>query len=273
MKYAICNELYEGWAHEKAFAHAAEHGYTGVELAPFTLGDSPTNLNPDVVSKVRQAAQSAGLEVVGLHWLLAKTEGLHLTTNDDSVRQKTAQYLCDLGKLCRDLGGKVMVLGSPQQRNLAPDQAPEQGIANAVDVLQQVAPTLEVCEVTLALEPLGPQEGNFMLTAESGVELAKLVESPAVKLHLDVKAMSTESKSIPQLIQQNAEWLAHFHANDPNLRGPGMGAVDFVPIFEALKQIDYDGWVSVEVFDYTPGIERLVADSIGYMNSVEQRIS
>ena len=135
----------------------------------------------------------------------------------------------------------------------------------AADVIQQAIPTMEDCGVTLAVEPLGPAEGDFMLTATSGCELIELVGSPHCQLHLDVKAMSSESKPVPDVIRDSAAHLAHFHANDPNLRGPGMGDVDFVPIFAALTEIDYQGWVSVEPFDYTPGIETLVRDSIRYM--------
>jgi sugar phosphate isomerase/epimerase len=78
--------------------------------------------------------------------------------------------------------------------------------------------------------------------------------------------MATESKPIPELLRENASLLQHFHANDPNMRGPGMGDLDFLPIFQTLAEIEYRGWVSVEVFDYTPGIEALARNSIEYMD-------
>jgi sugar phosphate isomerase/epimerase len=138
----------------------------------------------------------------------------------------------------------------------------------AADVLRRVVPTLEECEVTIAVEPLGPQEGDFLNTAQLGVQLVEMVGSVHVRLHLDVKAMSTESTPVPQLIRDNAPYLAHFHANDPNKRGPGMGEVDFLPILDALGEIDYRGWVSVEVFDYEPGPERLARESIEYLQRI-----
>jgi sugar phosphate isomerase/epimerase len=77
--------------------------------------------------------------------------------------------------------------------------------------------------------------------------------------------MSSESKPIPQILREQRALMHHFHANDPNLRGPGMGDLDFVPIFQTLAEIDYRGWVSVEVFDYAPGVEALAGESIEYM--------
>lgn len=268
MRFAICNETFQDWPFEKAFAFARELGYTGIEIAPFTISNSVYDISPGKREEVRRQAEDAGLEVVGLHWLLAKTSGYYLTSPDESVRAKTGDYLGELARLCRDLGGRVMVLGSPQQRNLLPGISHLQGMGLAADCIRRALPALVDCDVTLAVEPLGPVEGNFLNTAALGTELCEMVGSPHCRLHLDVKAMSTETKPVPQIIRVCAPLVEHFHANDPNRRGPGMGEVDFHPIFEALAEIDYRGWVSVEVFDYEPGPERLARESIEYMQQV-----
>lgn len=266
MKFAICNETFLDQPFDQAFRFAREVGYTGIEIAPFTIHTNAYEITPSKRAEVRRQVDDAGLEVIGLHWLLAKTTaGFYLTSPDVAVRTKTADYLSELARLCADLGGKVMVLGSPLQRNLLPGVTHEQGMDFAADVLRRTVPALEKHDVRIAVEPLGPVEGDFLNTAALGVQLCELVASPQVRLHLDVKAMSTESTPIPQLIRENAGLLEHFHANDPNRRGPGMGDTDFLPIFAALAEIDYRGWVSVEVFDYEPGPERLARESIEYM--------
>ncbi|MEM7013527.1 MAG: sugar phosphate isomerase/epimerase family protein, partial [Verrucomicrobiota bacterium] len=187
------------------------------------------------------------------------------TTPDADVRQKTGEYLAELARMCADCGGEIMVLGSPLQRNLLEGVSHDQAMGFAAEVVGIAEPTFRERGVTLALEPLAPSEGDFLNTAELGIELAKMVDSPNVKLHLDVKAMSSESKPIDQVIRDSAEWMVHFHANDANLLGPGMGEIDFKPIFAALKEVGYDGWVSVEVFDYEPGAEKICKDSMDYM--------
>ena len=272
MKYAICNETFQDWPFEKAFAYARGLGYTGIEIAPFTLGAPVAELSADQQAKLAGQIREAGLECVGLHWLLAKTEGYYLTTPDPSVRQRTGNYLADLAKLCRDLGGTIMVLGSPMQRNLLPGVSHNEAMSHAADTISRAMPVLEECGVTLALEPLAATEGDFLNTAALGIELAKMVDSHNCRLHLDVKAMSGEALPISDIIRESRDWIAHFHANDPNLLGPGMGEVVFDPIFGALKEIDYQGWVSVEVFRYEPGIEKICEDSIRYMREVEARI-
>ncbi|RIK79118.1 MAG: D-tagatose 3-epimerase [Planctomycetota bacterium] len=268
MKFAICNETFQDWPHERAFAFARECGYTGIEIAPFTLARDATAATPHQRAEIRSLAERNGLEVVGLHWLLAKTEGYYLTSPDAAVRRRTADYLRELARLCRDLGGNILVFGSPQQRNLVGGMSHEQGVEYAAEVFRDAVPELESLGVTLAVEPLGPAEGNFLLTAAAGVELIERVGSPNCRLHLDCKAMSSEPTPIPDLIRQFAPYMVHFHANDPNRRGPGFGELDFRPIFAALREVGYDGWVSVEVFDYAPGVERLARESIEYMRRI-----
>jgi sugar phosphate isomerase/epimerase len=265
MKFAICNETFTDWPLERAFGFAAECGYTGIEIAPFTLADDVTQITAQRRAEVRRLAEQSGLEVVGLHWLLAKTEGLHLTSPERAVRDRTAQYLAELARCCADLGGRILVFGSPKQRCLLPGVTREAATQYAAEVFDGLLPILEETETVVALDPLGPEETDFLMTAAEAAQLAERVGSPQVRLHLDCKAMSTEGVSPPALICQYGPLLAHFHANDPTRQGPGFGNLDFLPILEALGQIDYGGWVSVEVFDYSPGIEALARQSVDYL--------
>lgn len=261
-QYGICNETFGEMPLGQALAMAHDAGYRGWEVAPFMLGHDIESIRQTARDEYRRTVQDAGLNVIGLHWLLAKTEGLHLTTGDRNVRKKTAGYLGMLAELCRDLGGDVMVLGSPQQRNFPAEQTRQDAMTNAAEVLHLVLPTLRQTGVQIALEPLGRSEGNFLNTAAEGRELVSMVDDSCIGLHLDVKAMSDESESIENIIRDNADAMIHFHANDPNLRGPGMGEVDFKPIMRALADVHYDRWISVEVFDYSPGVETLVRQSM-----------
>ncbi|OYV81110.1 MAG: D-tagatose 3-epimerase [Planctomycetia bacterium 21-64-5] len=273
MKFAICNETFLDWRFDKAFEFARDCGYTGIEIAPFTIDIDARKITAPRRTEVRKQAEDAGLDVVGLHWLLAKTDGLYLTTPDAAVRRATAQYVEELARLCRDLGGSIMVFGSPVQRNLLPGVSHEEAMKYAAEVFQAAMPTLEELDVTLAVEPLGPAEGNFLLTAADGIRLIEMVGSPHCRLHLDCKAMSSESTPIPDILRRSAPWLVHFHANDPNRQGPGMGDLQFGPILEALGEIDYRGWVSVEVFDYSPGAERLARESIEYLQRCAEEVA
>ena len=270
MRFAICNELYNDRSARGAMQHARSVGYEGWEIAPFTLADSIEEFSPAQRKQYAQMAADEGLEIVGLHWLLAQTTGFHLTHNDPKVRTSTAKYLGRLTSLCHDLGGKVMVFGSPQQRNLPAGVSLTEGIDRAAKVLAAVSEQLADSDVTIAIEPLGPEETNFLCTAAEAKCLIDAVGSPQVKLLLDVKAMATESVSIPELISSHIGNLVHFHANDPNRQGPGMGEVDFRPIMATLADEKFGGWVSVEVFDYSPGIEKLASSSIEYLSRLTQ---
>jgi sugar phosphate isomerase/epimerase len=267
MKFAICNETYQNWSFERVCQHVAETGYDGIEIAPFTLNDDPRQITEAEASAIGKVATAAGLEVVGLHWLLVKPEGLHLTTSDDQVRNDTVEFACHLARLCAAMGGTIMVWGSPNQRNVADDDSYDDAFKRAADALKQVSQVAGELGVIIAMEPLSSKETNFLQTAGETVKLLRAVDDPACRLHLDVKAMSSEPDPIAKIIADNADDLAHFHANDPNLRGPGFGDMDFIPIAGALKSIDYKGYVSVEVFDYSPDPQTIASKSLDYLKT------
>jgi sugar phosphate isomerase/epimerase len=265
VRFSICNELFEGWDFADICRVASELGYKGVEIAPFTLGDRPCELPAAARREMAAQAASSNVEIAGLHWLLAKTDGFHLTHPDTSVRDRTARYLTDLAQLCSDLGGRIMVFGSPNQRSILEGVTPDQARTYALDTLKKALPALQRLGIVLCLEPLTPAETNFLNTAASAADIIRELDSPNVRLILDVKAMSSEDAPPADVIRANRDVLAHIHANDANMRGPGFGNTDFVPIAAALRDIRYDGWVSVEVFDFTPDPVTVAKGSIDYL--------
>lgn len=268
MRFAICNEIFEGWPWEKVCAFAASVGYAGLEVSPFTLADRAEDVTPDRRRALRRQANDRGVEVLGLHWLLVKPPGLYITDPDPGVRRRTADYFVQLVHLCADLGGTVLVIGSPKQRNLLPGVSFDQALGFAADVFApSLAPAAER-GVTLAIEPLGPQETDFLNTAEQAMGLVRRLGHPNFQVNLDVKAMSSEPTPIPDIIRATAGHIAHVQVNDPNLLGPGMGEVRHEPIVAALREVGYDGWLSVEAFDFRPGAEAIARQSIEYLKRV-----
>lgn len=269
MKFAICQELFEETPWEEQCRIIAEAGYTGIEVAPFAISQDLATISEQQLQEMRSVAAAHGLEIIGLHWLLAKTTGLHLTSPDAEIRNRTSEYLKLLARTCATLGGKVLVFGSPPQRNLLEGVTIEAAMQHASEVFREAMPVFAENGVRLCMEPLTTKETNFINTCAEAVELMKQVDHPSFVLHQDVKAMlGAETDSIPELVHRYKDVCGHFHVNDSNLLGPGMGETDFHPILQSLNEVEYDGWVSVEVFDYSPGAEKIAKKSLDYMKQV-----
>jgi sugar phosphate isomerase/epimerase len=265
MRFAICNEIFREWKLEDTLAYAAGLGYAAVELAPFTLADSVTAISGAERQRIRAAAERNRIEIAGIHWVLVKPEGLYLNHPDSTLRERTGRYFCGLVDFCADVGGKVMVVGSPKQRNVLPGVPLGQATDWAEETFREAVERAEQRQVTICFEPLAPAETNFINTAEEALRFAARFHSAHFRIILDVKAMCSEAKPIPQIIRESSPHFAHFHANDKNMKGPGFGDVDFIPIAQALKEVGYDGYVSVEVFDFAEGPEAIARRSLEYL--------
>jgi len=271
MKFAICNEIFQGWELPRIFSYSAKVGYDAVEIAPFTISKYVTEISRSQREQIREDALRAQVEISGIHWVLVQAEGMYLTHPDKSIREKTSAYFRELVDFCADLGGTRIIVGSPKQRNLMEGVSFAQAWDWATELFRIPVKHAEDRRVTICLEPLAPSETNFINTAREAIRFVDQLDSPNFKIILDVKAMSSESVPIPQIIRESWPHFAYFHANDSNLKGPGFGAVDFGPIARALKEVGYDGYVSVEVFKFEEGAEVIATKSIEYLRDVFTR--
>jgi len=265
MRFGICNEIFQDWKIEDAMRYAAGAGYDFIEIAPFTLAKYVTEVSSAERQRIRDSAAKAGIGISGLHWVLVQAEGMYLNHPDANVRARTAKYFCDLVDFCADLDGRIIVVGSPKQRNVADGVTPQQAWDWAAGTFRDSVKRAEDRGVTICLEPLSPTETNFINTAAEAIRFVRPFDSKAFKIILDVKAMCSESQPIPQIIRESWPHFAYFHANDRNLKGPGFGDVDFKPIAAALKEVGYRGVVSVEVFKFDEGPEAIATRSIDYL--------
>ncbi len=274
MRFAFCNEMFENQPLDRVCATARRLGYHGIEIAPFTLAKRADALSAEQRRETRRIVENAGLEVVGLHWLLAGVEGLHATTPDDAVWTRTRDYVRALVDLNHDLGGSVLVFGSPKQRSLTCGQTWEYAWGRLRDLFASLLDHAQAAGSVFCLEPLSPAETDFLNTVGEAQRMARELDHPALKVHLDVKAMASESQPIEDVIRQvTADEVGHVHVNDPNLYGPGMGEVDYAPLATALDAIGWDRWLSVEVFKYDPDPETIAHRSIEYLRRFWQETS
>jgi len=268
MLFGICNEIFKDWKIEDAMAFAKKAGYDAIEIAPFTIANYVTDISAQNRQSIRDAAARSGIAISGIHWVLVQAEGMYLNHPDAAVRARTAKYFRDLVDFCADLGGKIIVVGSPKQRNImagvTPQQAWDWSLATFRDAIKQA----EERGVTICFEPLAPAETNFINTAAEAIRFVRQQPSPNFKIILDVKAMCSEAKPLPQIIHESWPHFGYFHANDRNLKGPGFGDVDFNPIVAALREVGYNGTVSVEVFKFEEGAETIATKSIEYLKRV-----
>jgi len=270
MKISICNETFQGWPIEKVFEYAAQLGYDGVEISPFTLSDSVTEISQKRRSAIRRAAEENGIEIVGLHWLLVKPEGLYINHPDEIIRIRTQEYMEELIHFCADIGGKVLLHGSPHQRTVKEGWDFKQAWEYAKETFKVCLETARKRNVVYCIEPLTRANTNFINTAEDALRMVKEIRHPNFKMMFDCRSASAQEESVPEALFRalKSGQLRHVHVNDANGRGPGFGETKFTPILKTLIKNGYKGYISVEVFHYDPDPQTIASRSIGYLKGI-----
>ena len=273
MRYAACNEL----VHDRPFADAcaliARHGYQGIELAPYSLADDPLRIPPAKTRELGRTIQDAGLDCVGLHWLLKAPPGLHITTPDIEVRRRSWDAIRSLVDFCREVGGSLVVLGSGKQRGT---QGISRDAATAIlrDELADLAPHLEQASVTVLLEPLQVQITDVLNTLREARALIDAIGSPRIASMLDFHNSQDEHQPWEELVARHADIIRHVHLNEVDGHHPSLvGRTDrarsaYAAAFRVLKETGYGGWISLETFHAADSPDAVLAETRVFLDSM-----
>jgi sugar phosphate isomerase/epimerase len=268
----MCNEAFEG----RSFADTAKAirraGYTGIEIAPFTLAERPADIGAGRRREYRAAMAGEGLAFAGLHWLMVSPKGLHVTTPDDALRARSWDHIRELIRLAADLGpDAVMVFGSPRQRSTTGGLTRAEATRHFIDGLRSVAPDAEARGVTVLVEALPIAQSDVVETLAEAVAIVDEISSRAVGTMFDVHNAVDEAEPHAALVERYFPYIRHVHVNELDGRHCGSPVAsrgyDFKPVLEVLRRRGYRGWISLEAFDFTPGAERIAGESLRHLES------
>lgn len=272
-RHSICNEVYQGWEFDRACRHMRDTGYEGIEIAPFTLAEDPATIGAAARRNYRDIIISEGLQFVGLHWLMVAPKGLHVTTPEDDLRERSWLHIRNLIDLCADLGDNgVMVFGSPLQRCTTGGSTRAEATSRFVEGMRSVAPHAEERGVTLLIEALPANQTDVIGSLDEAVGIMKEIGSPAVRTMFDTHNAVDETEPHSSLIEKHFDFIRHVHVNETDGGHCGTGNYDFEPVLATLKRLGYGGWISLEAFDFSPGPERIASESLRYLNGIAEKL-
>lgn len=269
LKHAMCNEAFESTPFVEQCRALKRAGYEGIEIAPFTLAADPLEITPDQRNEYRRIMAGEGLKFVGLHWLMVSPKGLHVTTPDRALRDRSWNHIRNLIDLCADLGDRgVMVFGSPQQRSTTGGLTREEATRHYVEGLSAVAPQAEQRGVTVLVEALPAAQSDVVQTLAEAVSIVKEINSPGIRTMFDTHNAVDEKEPHTALVERYFEYIRHVHVNEIDGRHPGTADYDFGALLATLMRLNYQHWVSLEVFDFKPGAPRIAQQSIAHLKQV-----
>jgi len=215
LRHAICNEVFAHTPFADACRFIRQAGYTGIEIAPFTLAEDPATVNAASRREFRDIIRSEDLQFVGLHWLMVSPKGLHVTTPDAGLRCRSWQHIHNLIDLCADLGPDgILVFGSPQQRGTTGGIGRAEATRYLTDGLMQAADHAGQRGVTILIEALPLGQCDVVTSLEEAATLVRQIDHPAIRTMFDCHNAIDETESHAVLIARYYDLIRHVHVNE-----------------------------------------------------------
>lgn len=249
MKYSISNWIYGDEPLEVTFQRLQRYGYDGVELK-----GEPKLYQAGEVRKLCKKYNLSVLSIAGIYpWPTLERD---IASPDEGVRKKAVDYLQNCVDLAAGVGAPLVVVVPSAVGKTSPIdsfedeeewiQEKERVWNYAVLSVREAAKYAEAKGILLVIEPINRYETFLVNTAEEGLRFIAEVNSPAVKIHLDVFHMNIEEANPAEAIRRCGKLLMNLHISDSNRMAVGDGHVDFRAIMYALKEIRYQWALTLE---------------------------
>lgn len=218
-----------------------KHGFDGIEIARYQFDNFPAKA-------IGTAIRAEGLECTLCCGL---TGEWNLISEDKAVRQKTLNFLKGLIDIAFDLGSERIVgpLCAPLGYFTGKRRTAQEW-QWAIEGLQEFGDLLAQTDITFALEPLNRYQSYFLNTTADGVDLFREIDRLNMGILFDVFHANIEEKNISRAIDLAGNSLKHFHACGNDRGVPGDDHLPWDDMFATLNKIDYDGWITIESFNF-----------------------
>jgi sugar phosphate isomerase/epimerase len=244
-----------------ACTHAAELGFDAIEVfPPQAWGFDVPLLN----SSLKQHNLAVAAMGTGAGWVKHK---LLLTSPTPEVRENARNFVAAMID-CAAEHNAPAIIGSMQGRAEG-RRTRDETLALFRDAIEELAPLAERKNQILLIEPLNRYETNLLNTVQQGLEFLSSLRAQNVRLLLDLFHMNIEEQNIPQVIRLAGPAVGHVHLADSNRRAAGFGHTDMLPIIRSLRDIEFNGYLSAEVFAW-PNSDAAAAQTIDAFKALTQ---
>jgi sugar phosphate isomerase/epimerase len=172
-------------------------------------------------------------------------EERNLAAKDEGQRAATVAYMKSVATMIHELDGSIMTLVPATVGKVLPDGKPEEEWQWVVDGLKEIYELTESYGIKIGIEPLNRFETYFLNRADQAVALANEV-GPNCGVCLDAFHMNIEEDDFMAAIRTAGDKLVDFHVADNNRMPPGMGQLDWSSIVKQLRDVGYDGAMTME---------------------------
>ena len=248
-KISICSGSY-GRADLFAIVdRIAANGYDGVEITVMYHAD-PAHTSAQRRRDIRRYLEQSGVAVSALHFIFGP--GPKMTAEETSDRARVTRHIDSVVDLAEDLQAPIVVIGGGGVRALPAGLDRDTGEKRVIEVLGNSARRAQGRGVVIGLEAINRYETNLGRTLGDCKRVVQAIGSPAMKVVGDTFHMNIEEASMSGAIVDAGSLLGHLQVEDSHRLSPGDGHIDFPPIIEALRRIDYQGFLSFEFFWIAP---------------------